>query len=122
MAKHKILHILPFNYPIFQLVPSLKTGTLLAPPPVTVEANVVAVASVTNALAPDSIIIIFVYQNRSRRDGISLSKSLSGCVICYQTRYDITSTVGECSYVSSGLGNGISSIKEVRTVLHVGRV
>ena len=44
MAKHKILHILPFNYPIFQLVPLLKTGTLLAPPPVTVEANVVAVA------------------------------------------------------------------------------
>ena len=40
------------SYPISQLVPSLTTGTLLAPPPATVERNVVAVASVTKARAP----------------------------------------------------------------------
>jgi hypothetical protein len=39
-------------HPIFQFVPSEYTGTLLAPPPATVEAKVVAVASDTNALAP----------------------------------------------------------------------
>ena len=35
-----------------QLVPLLTTGTAFAPPPATVERNVVAVASVTNARAP----------------------------------------------------------------------
>jgi len=39
-------------HPIFQFVPSEYTGTLLAPPPATVEAKVVTVASDTNALAP----------------------------------------------------------------------
>jgi hypothetical protein len=39
-------------HPIFQFVPSEYTGTLLAPPPATVEANVVAVASDTKDLAP----------------------------------------------------------------------
>lgn len=38
--------------PTIQFVPSLTTGTLFAPPPATVDANVVAVASVTNARAP----------------------------------------------------------------------
>jgi len=36
-----------------QLVPSEYTGTLLAPPPATIEAKVVALASVTNARAPE---------------------------------------------------------------------
>ena len=40
------------HQPISQLVPSLTTGTLLAPPPATVLRKVVAVASVTNARAP----------------------------------------------------------------------
>ena len=35
-----------------QLVPSEYTGTLLAPPPATIAAKVVALASVTNARAP----------------------------------------------------------------------
>jgi hypothetical protein len=38
-------------HPIFQLVPSEYTGTLLAPPPTTVDAKVVALASDTNARA-----------------------------------------------------------------------
>jgi hypothetical protein len=39
-------------YPMIQSVPSLTTGTLLAPPPAAMLANVVAVASVTKARAP----------------------------------------------------------------------
>ena len=44
------------NQPIFQLVPSEYTGTLLAPPPATVDANVVAVASDTKPLAPTPLV------------------------------------------------------------------
>jgi hypothetical protein len=39
-------------YPINQLVPLEYTGTLFAPPPATIDAKVVAVASETKALAP----------------------------------------------------------------------
>lgn len=39
-------------YPIRQFVPSLYTGTPLAPPPATTEAKVVEFASVTKAVAP----------------------------------------------------------------------